>query len=86
MGLVCRRVDRVTWPSFSAICQKPLWPGGALKLHRGLTNVKIIDVKKVTFNDVEAIMHISNRLAHLIEQAVGLQGRGIGFHGKFTFV
>ena len=83
MGLVCRRVDSGTWNAFSAICRKPTWPSGALNLPRGLSNVKIIDAKKVTFNDVEAIVHISNALAHLIEQAAGLQGRGTGFHGRF---
>jgi hypothetical protein len=57
--------------------------GDALKLPRGLTNGKIIDAKKVTFNDVEAIVHIPNSLSHLIEQADGLQERGAGFHGKF---
>ena len=86
IGPVCRRVDRGTWPAFSAICRKPTRPGGALKLPRGLRNAKIIAAKKVTFNDVEAIVHIPNPLAHLIEQAGGLQGRGTGFHGKFISV
>ena len=54
-----------------------------MKLAHGLTNAKIIDAKKVTFNDVEAIVHIPNPLAHLIDQAGGLQGRGTGFHDKF---
>jgi hypothetical protein len=34
----------------------------------------------------EAIVHILNPLAHLIEQAGGLQGRRTGFHGKFLSV
>jgi hypothetical protein len=83
MGLVCRRIDRVTWAAFSAICQTPPRPDGALKLPHRLTNEKIIYDKKATVNDVESIVHISNPLAHLIEQSGGLQGRGTGFHGKF---
>ena len=83
LGPVCRRVDKVTWSTFSAICQTPPWPDGALKLPHGLTNEKIIYTKKATVNDVESIVHISNLLAHLIDQAGGLQGRGAGFHGKF---
>ena len=83
MGLVCRRVDRGTWNAFSAICQMPPRPGGAKKLTCGLSNAKIIDAKKVTFNDVEAIVHIPNPLAQLFAQAGGLQGKGTGFHGEF---
>ena len=83
MGMVCRRVDRGSWPAFSVICQMPTRPVGALKLSRGLSNVKIIDAKKGTFNDVEAIVHIPNPLAHLIEQAGGVQGRDTEFHGEF---
>ena len=59
MGLVCRHVYRVTRPAFSAICQMPTRPVGALKLPRGLTSIKIIDAKKVTFNDVEAIVPLT---------------------------
>ena len=54
-----------------------------MKLAHGLTNAKIIDAKKVTFNNVEAIVHIPNPLAHLVEQAGGVQGRDTGFHGEF---
>lgn len=56
IGPVCRRIYWVTWAAFSAICRKPTRSGGALKLARGLTNGKIIDAKKVTFNDVEDIV------------------------------
>ena len=52
----------------------------------GLTNVQINVVKNVIFNDVEAIVHILNPLAHLIKQADGLQGRGTGFHGNLISV
>lgn len=75
IGPVCRRVDRGTWSAFSAICQMPPRPRGALNLPHGLINAKIIEFKNVIFNDVEAIVHIPNPLAHLIEQAGGLQGR-----------
>ena len=86
IGPVCRRVDRVNWSAFSAICRKPTRPGDAVKLPRGLNNVKIIYAKKIIFNDIEAIVRITNRLAHSIEQAGGLQGRSAGFHGKFISV
>jgi hypothetical protein len=61
----------------------PPWPNGALNLPYGLINAQIFEFKNAMFIDVEAIVHISNPLAHLIEQAGGLQGRGAGFHGKF---
>ena len=83
MGLVCRRIDRVNWSTFSAICQLLPRSDGAFNLPHGLINAKIIKFKNIIFNDVEAIVHISNLLAHLIDQAGGLQGRGAGFHGKF---
>jgi hypothetical protein len=83
MGLVCRRIDRVTWAAFSAICQLLPRSDGAFNLPHGLINEKIIKFKNVMFNDVVAIVHIPNSLAHLIEQADGLQERGAGFHGKF---
>lgn len=69
IGPVCGRVDRGTWPAFSAICRRPTWPSGALNLPRGLSNVKIIDSKKVTFNDVEAIVPITQALPQLIWRA-----------------
>ena len=83
MGLVCGRIDRVTCAAFSAICQTSPRPVCAMSLPNGLINVQIIEFKNAIFNDVEAIVHIFNPLAHLIEQAGGLQGRGTGFHGKF---
>jgi hypothetical protein len=36
-----------------------------------------------SFLGFQAIVHRVNPLAHLIEQAGGLQGRSTGFHGKF---
>jgi hypothetical protein len=39
---------------------------------------------KVNFLGAEAIVHVPDTLAHLIQQAGGLQWRGAGFHGKFT--
>ena len=83
MGLVYRRIDRPTWFAFSAICQTAPRSDGALSLPHGPINAQIIEFKKGIFNDVEAIVHTPNPLAHLIEQAGGLQGRGTGFHGKF---
>ena len=38
---------------------------------------------EVIFLGFEAIVHIPNPLAHVNEQAGGLQGRSTGFHGKF---
>jgi hypothetical protein len=61
----------------------PLSPHGGLNLPHGLINAQIIEFKNVIFNDVGAIVHISNPLVHLIDQAGVLQGRGIGLHGKF---
>jgi len=83
MGLVCRRIDRVTWTAFSAICQLLPRSDGAFNLPHRLINAQIIKFKNVMFNDVGAIVHIPNPLAHQVEQAGELQGRGIGFHGKF---
>lgn len=61
----------------------PTRPDGALNPPHGLRNTKIIDAKKVTFNDVEAIVQMPNPIAYLIEQAGGLKRRGAGFHGEF---
>lgn len=36
----------------------------------------------VSFIDFETIVRIPYPLAHLVEQAAGLKGRGTGFHGK----
>jgi hypothetical protein len=66
IGPVCRRVDTGTWPAFSAICRTPTRSGGALKLPRGLRNAKIIDAKKVTFNDVEDIVPLTQAIPQLI--------------------
>ena len=49
----------------------------------GLTNVQRNVIKNVIFNDVEAIVHMPNPLAHPIERAGGRQERGTGVHGKF---
>ena len=49
----------------------------------GLTNAQRNVIKNVIFNDVEAIVHMPNPLAHPIEQAGGRQERGTLFHGKF---
>ena len=57
----------------------PPGPGGGLKSPHGLRNAQIIKFKNVIFNDVEAIVHILNPLAHLIDQAGGLQGRAPAF-------
>ena len=61
-GPVCRRVDRVTWPAFSAICQLPPRSDGALNLPHGLINAQIIKFKNVIFNDDEAIVPITEAL------------------------
>lgn len=59
------------------------WAGWRKEATPWAVEWKIIDAKKGTFNDVEAIVHISIWLAHSIEQERGLQGRSTGFHGKF---
>jgi hypothetical protein len=53
--------------------------GWRIELTHGLINAQIIEFKNVIFNDVEAIVHVSNPLAHLIDQAGGLQGRAPAF-------
>jgi hypothetical protein len=59
------------------------WAGWRKEATPWAVEWKIIDAKKGTFNDVEAIVHIPNPLAHLTEQAGGVQGRDTGFHGEF---
>jgi hypothetical protein len=61
----------------------PPLPDGALNLPHGLINAQIIVFKKAIFIDDEVIVHTPNPLAHLIDQAGGLQGRGTGFHDIF---
>jgi hypothetical protein len=85
IGPVCGRVYWVTRAAFSAICRTPTRSGGALKLARGLTNKKIINTKKITFKNVEAIVLRTNDFPPLIEQARGLQERVAGFFSKFLF-
>jgi hypothetical protein len=82
MGMVYGRFGSGLGPYFRLFVKGPLC-GWRIETPDGQTNVRKNVIKNVIINAVEVIVHMPTTLAHPIEQAGGLQGRGTVFHGKF---